>query len=398
MSLIVCQDRFFLPLRYPNETNGERRNETFEGELIMAGKKQSGCQHLSPRTGKWEPCVGPENCDYRKQGLDVPHAYSQAEREAIDAQRAGVDNAGLGGNETFEASPVQIHNEALTRELESEILQLREANEKKIENLIDHIELNIDHSPDKLEATTNTSDRTLLVYGINGEKDYFSFNLDSDGKIVDEKKSNLNEDGDHFMNNMSQEDVKEVLTYKYNGKSVYVEDSVKDIMKRDSRINELAYHNGILGNMRMPDLDSESDPTFSKMSKTAKEQYFNATVDDMQTRVRQKQVESRGRIRSMIKKGLEEKHGKVSVKISQDKRGVFKALVSTPDGKTAKWTINKNGSAGADYSWRSRQDYIDGLHESLQDKKAISELYYSHDPKLKDATDREKLRKLYTSF
>lgn len=364
----------------------------------MARQKQSGCQHLSPKTRKWEPCVGPEGCDYRKQGLDVPHAYSQAEREAIDAERAGVDDAGLGGNETFEASPVQIHNEALTRELESEILQLREANEKKIENLIDHIELNIDHSPDKLEATTNTSDRTLLVYGINGEKDYFSFNLDSDGKIVDEKKSNLNEDGDHFMNNMSQEDVKEVLTYKYNGKSVYVEDSVKDIMKRDSRINELAYHNGILGNMRMPDLDSESDPTFSKMSKTAKEQYFNATVDDMQTRVRQKQVESRGRIRSMIKKGLEEKHGKVSVKISQDKRGVFKALVSTPDGKTAKWTINKNGSAGADYSGRSRQDYIDGLHESLQDKKAISELYYSHDPKLKDATDREKLRKLYTSF
>ena len=48
----------------------------------MARQKQSGCQHLSPRTGKWEPCVGPENCDYRKQGLDVPHAYSQAEREA----------------------------------------------------------------------------------------------------------------------------------------------------------------------------------------------------------------------------------------------------------------------------------------------------------------------------
>ena len=64
----------------------------------MARQKQSGCQHLSPRTGKWEPCVGPENCDYRKQGLDVPHAYSQAEREAIDAQRAGVDDAGLGGN------------------------------------------------------------------------------------------------------------------------------------------------------------------------------------------------------------------------------------------------------------------------------------------------------------
>ena len=64
----------------------------------MARQKQSGCQHLSPRTGKWEPCVGPENCDYRKQGLDVPHAYSQAEREAIDAQRAGVDDAGLGGS------------------------------------------------------------------------------------------------------------------------------------------------------------------------------------------------------------------------------------------------------------------------------------------------------------
>ena len=64
----------------------------------MAGKKQSGCQHLSPRTGKWEPCVGPENCDYRKQGLDVPHAYSQAEREAIDAERAGVDDVGLDGS------------------------------------------------------------------------------------------------------------------------------------------------------------------------------------------------------------------------------------------------------------------------------------------------------------
>ena len=64
----------------------------------MAGKKQSGCQHLSPKTGNWEPCVGPDNCDYKKQGLDVPHAYSQAEREAIDAQRAGVDDAGLGGS------------------------------------------------------------------------------------------------------------------------------------------------------------------------------------------------------------------------------------------------------------------------------------------------------------
>jgi len=50
----------------------------------------NNCQHLSPKTGKWEPCVGPENCDYRKQGLDVPHAYSQSEREAIDAERAGV--------------------------------------------------------------------------------------------------------------------------------------------------------------------------------------------------------------------------------------------------------------------------------------------------------------------
>ena len=58
----------------------------------------NSCQHLSPRTGKWEPCVGPENCDYRKQGLDVPHAYSQAEREAIDAERAGVGD-GLQGSE-----------------------------------------------------------------------------------------------------------------------------------------------------------------------------------------------------------------------------------------------------------------------------------------------------------
>ena len=57
----------------------------------------SSCQHLSPRTGKWEPCVGPENCDYRKQGLDVPHAYSQAEREAIDAERAGVAGNEMGG-------------------------------------------------------------------------------------------------------------------------------------------------------------------------------------------------------------------------------------------------------------------------------------------------------------
>lgn len=64
----------------------------------MARQKQSGCQHLSPRTGNWEPCVGPDNCDYSKQGLDVPHAYSQAEREAIDAERAGVDDAGLGGS------------------------------------------------------------------------------------------------------------------------------------------------------------------------------------------------------------------------------------------------------------------------------------------------------------
>ena len=64
----------------------------------MPRQKQSGCQHLSPKTRKWEPCVGPENCDYKKQGLDVPHAYSQAEREAIDAERAGVDDAGLGGN------------------------------------------------------------------------------------------------------------------------------------------------------------------------------------------------------------------------------------------------------------------------------------------------------------
>ena len=76
---------FFLPLRYPRRDNGEHRNGTFEGELIMARQKQSGCQHLSPKTNGWEPCVGPENCDYRKQGLDVPHAYKQAEREAIDA-------------------------------------------------------------------------------------------------------------------------------------------------------------------------------------------------------------------------------------------------------------------------------------------------------------------------
>jgi hypothetical protein len=64
----------------------------------MTRQKQSGCQHLSPKTGNWEPCVGPENCDYRKQGLDVPHAYSQTEREAINAERAGVDDAGLGGS------------------------------------------------------------------------------------------------------------------------------------------------------------------------------------------------------------------------------------------------------------------------------------------------------------
>ena len=57
----------------------------------------SSCQHLSPKTGNWEPCVGPENCDYRKQGLDVPHAYSQAEREAIDAERAGVAGNEMGG-------------------------------------------------------------------------------------------------------------------------------------------------------------------------------------------------------------------------------------------------------------------------------------------------------------
>jgi hypothetical protein len=57
----------------------------------------SSCQHLSPKTRNWEPCVGPDNCDYRKQGLDVPHAYSQAEREAIDAERAGVAGNEMGG-------------------------------------------------------------------------------------------------------------------------------------------------------------------------------------------------------------------------------------------------------------------------------------------------------------
>jgi hypothetical protein len=59
----------------------------------------------------------------------------------------------------------------------------------------------------------------------------------------------------------------------------------------------------------------------------------------------------------MIKDGLKEKHGKVSVKISQDKSGNFKALVTIPEGKSAKWTINKNGSAGADYSLNRRQEY-----------------------------------------
>ena len=57
----------------------------------------SSCQHLSPVTNKWEPCVGPDRCDYKKQGLDVPHAYSQAEREAIDAERAGVAGNDMGG-------------------------------------------------------------------------------------------------------------------------------------------------------------------------------------------------------------------------------------------------------------------------------------------------------------
>jgi len=64
----------------------------------MEDVMNNNCQHLSPKTGKWEPCVGPENCDYRKQGLDVPHAYSQSEREAIDAERAGVGD-GLQGSE-----------------------------------------------------------------------------------------------------------------------------------------------------------------------------------------------------------------------------------------------------------------------------------------------------------
>ena len=364
----------------------------------MAGKKQSGCQHLSPRTGKWEPCVGPENCDYKKQGLDVPHAYSQAEREAIDAQRAGVDDAGLGGSKTSETSAVKDYNESLTSDLSGRIIALRESNEQKIENLLAHINTNIDHIPDKLEATTNTSDGTLLVYGINGDHDYFSFNLDDSGRIVNEEKNNSDKSSDHFMNDMSHEDVKEVLTYRYEGKSVYVEDHVKDIMKTDREIHEMAYHNGILRDMHMPDLDSTENPTFRNMSKKGKEQYFNETVDAMQKMVRDRQVASRNRIRSMIKNGLKEKHGKVSVKISQDKRGNFKALVTTPEGKSAKWDIKKNGSAGADYSLNRRQDYIDGLHESLQDKRAISELYYTHDPKLKEATDRDKLRKLYTSF
>ena len=75
----------------------------------MARQKQSGCQHLSPKTNGWEPCVGPDNCDYGKQGLDVPHAYSQAEREAIDVERAGVDDAGLGGN----AASVNTYAESL---------------------------------------------------------------------------------------------------------------------------------------------------------------------------------------------------------------------------------------------------------------------------------------------
>ena len=63
----------------------------------------SSCQHLSPKTGNWEPCVGPENCDYKKQGLDVPHAYSQAEREAIDAERAGVAGNEMGGGKRHQA-------------------------------------------------------------------------------------------------------------------------------------------------------------------------------------------------------------------------------------------------------------------------------------------------------
>lgn len=364
----------------------------------MASKKQSGCHHLSPKTGNWEPCVGPENCDYRKQGLDVPHAYSQAEREAIDAQRAGVDDAGLGGSRTSEPSAVEYHNDSLTSGLSERIQELKESNEKKIEDLLAHIRTNIDHNPDTLNATTNTSDKTLLIYGVNGDHDYFSFNLDNSGRIVNEEKNNSDKSNDHFMNDMSHEDVKKVLTYYYEGKSVYVEDKVKDIMKSDGEIHEMAYHNGILKSMRMPDLDSKDDPIFSKMGKFEKEQYFNATVDDLQKSVREKQVASRRRIRNMIKDGLKEKHGKVSVKISQDKSGNFKALVTTPEGKSAKWTINKNGSAGADYSLNRRQDYIDGLHESLQDKRAISELYYTHDPKLKEATDRDKLRKLYTSF
>ena len=364
----------------------------------MAGKKQSGCQHLSPRTGNWEPCVGPENCDYRKQGLDVPHAYSQAEREAIDAERAGVDDAGLGGSKTSETSVVKDYNESLNRDLSNEIKALERVNNKRIEDLKDYIKLNIDNEPKTLEITTNTSDKTLLVYGLNGENDYFSFNLDDDGKITNEEKHNLDKDSNHFGNNMSYRDVKKVLTYHYQGKSVYIEDHVKDIMNSRKKMDSLAYHNGILKSMRMPDLDSKDDPVFSKMGKFEKEQYFNATVDDLQKTVRDRQVASRRRIRNIIKDGLKEKHGKVSVKISQDKRGNFKALVTTPEGKSAKWSINENGSAGADYSLNRRQDYIDGLYESLQDERAISELYYTHDPKLKDATDRDKLRKLYTSF
>ena len=364
----------------------------------MARQKQSGCQHLSPKTGNWEPCVGPENCDYKKQGLDVPHAYSQAEREEIDAQRAGVDDAGLGGSKTSELSAVQGYNNSLTSDLDERIQELKESNDKKIENLLSHIRTNIDHDPDTLEATTNTSDGTLLVYGLNGDQGYFSFNLNDDGRIVNEEKKNSDKSSDHFMNDMSHEDVKKVLTYYYEGKSVYVEDQVKDIMKTDREIHEMSYHNGILKDMHMPDLDNKKDPVFSKMSKFKKEQYFNTTVDDLQKKVKDRQVASRRRIRNMIKDGLKEKHGKVSVKISQDKNGNFKALVTTPEGKSAKWEIKKNGSAGADYSLNRKQDYIDGLHESLQDKRAISELYYVHDPRLKDATDRDKLRKLYTSF
>jgi hypothetical protein len=247
----------------------------------MARQKQSGCQHLSPKTRNWEPCVGPDGCDYRKQGLDVPHAYNQAEREAIDAERAGVDDAGLGGSRASEPSAVKNYNDSLNRDLSNEIETLERVNNKRIEDLKDYIKLNIENEPRTLEITTNTSDKTLLVYGLNGDNNYFSFNLDDNGKIINEEKHNLDEDSSRFDNDMSYRDVKKVLTYQYQGKSVYIEDHVKDIMNTRKKMDSLASHNGILRSMRMPDLDSKDDPVFSKMGKFEKEQYFNATVDDL---------------------------------------------------------------------------------------------------------------------